>query len=265
MMNRLNKITRKAKRFIFRKPIFPAFISQYLLIQQAADFYNLSQEDVQTRYHEYRQFHIEQQYELRFGERKTLCFEEAFLLYLSVLQMRPKHVVEIGTQYGKSTRRIIDILHFAGHENCKMTCFDITDQVKYFSQDEANLELYDVTNNFKDHVLIRLKPDLIYLDARPYWLLFNVISEFLEWSKIHLSILTIHDCSPLLYNPRSQIKKEEAKKITSQTGVWERHVLSELFQTPNNTLDDFNSPTHRLRIFNTPHGLSIISPKKEKL
>lgn len=258
----MKKFIHKVHRSLFRKLIFPTSISQDLLFRQATDYFNLSREYVQARYEEYRRLHIEQQYEPRFGERKTLCFEEAFLMYLAVMQLQPKHVVEIGTQYGKSTRRILDILHFAGLKNCQMTCFDITDQVKFFSQDEATLELYDVTNDFKDHVLLRLKPDLIYLDAHPYWLLFNVISEFIEWSIINSSILAIHDCSPLLYNSHMKIKKEEAEKITSQTGVWERHVLSELFQTSNNFLDEVNTLTHRMKIFNTPHGLSIIMPKQ---
>ena len=262
-MNEIKKFASKLKNVIIRKSILPDHVPQNLLIQQAADYFNFPKDDVIARYKDYRQYHVEQQYEMRLGERKTLCFEEAFLLYLCILRMHPKQIVEIGTQYGKSTRRIIDLLHFAGITNCKITCFDIVDQVKYFSPEEADLKLYDVTNNFQEHVLLKLNPELIFLDARPYWLLFHVISKFLAWSENHISILAIHDCSPRLYKPHMKIPKTEAGLITSRTGVWERHVLREVFQVPNRLLDDLNSPTHYMKIFNTPHGLSIISPKNK--
>jgi hypothetical protein len=257
-MNKLNTAKRKIKQFFFQRTIFPDTISQEILVQQAADFFTQSREAVQKAYSEYYQFHIAKQYEALLGERKTLCFEEAFLLYLAVLRNQPVNVVEIGTQYGKSARRILDILQFAGLKCSNLTCFDIFDQVKYFSKDEAILELYDITDNFRDHVLSRLEPGIIFLDARPFKLLYNVISEYLGWSIGKTSILAIHDCSPILYKSRMKVKKEDTSSITSCTGVWERHILSELFHMPNKSLDDLSTETHKMRIFSTPHGLALI-------
>jgi len=263
-MNKFTQIKKKIKGLLTQRSIFPDQISQELLIRQAAEFFTFTEEDVQIHYKEYKQLHIAKQYEAQLGERKTLCFEEAFLLYLAVLRNQPNNVVEIGTQYGKSTRRILDILQFTGHKSSQLTCFDIVDEVKYFSKDEAVLELYDVTNSFRDHVLLRLKPGLIYLDAHPYWLLRNVISEFLDWSRGNSSILAIHDCSPLIYKSHMKIDKNDIESITSQTGVWERHVLSELFQTPNNRIDELHTQTHHMRIFSTSHGLALIMPLQRK-
>jgi hypothetical protein len=256
----IRKLLRKVKRSLFSKKIFPDHIDQAALISQAADFFNQPIVLVTHHYQTYRQFHEQQGYEVKFGERKTLCFEEAFLLYEASLQLKPKNFVEIGTQHGKSTRRIIDLLQLANLNSCQITCFDIANQVKYFTQEECQLELHDVTDNFTDVVLKRLKPQVIYLDAHPYQLLYNVIFEFLNWASENASIIAIHDCSPMLYNKRMRINRKDSAKITSQTGVWERHVLAEIFQTPNEYLDDVRTSTHHLRIFPTPHGLAMIKP-----
>jgi hypothetical protein len=260
-MSKLTNLLRRAKRYLFPKPTPPAYISQDILIQQAVDFFNIPVEIVQALYRDYKKFHQEQQYEQNLGERKTLSFEEAFLLYLVTLLVQPRNLVEIGTQYGKSTRRIIDILHFAGMNSCKVLCFDIVDQVQFFTPEEARLELHDVTKDFREYVLDKLKPELIFLDARPYPLLKNVIAEYLDWTKTNPAILAIHDCSARLFNPRMRIKMDKTEKITSRSGVWERHVLSELFKVPQKKLDDTDSLTHRLKIFQTPHGLALILPK----
>jgi hypothetical protein len=57
-----------------------------------------------------------------------------------------------------------------------------------------------------------------------------------------------------------RIKRTDSSKINSQTGVWERHVLGDLFQTANDQLHDVATQNHRLRIFSTPHGLAVIKP-----
>lgn len=256
----IGKYFRKLKRSWFSKKIFPDHIDQQILINQAADFFNLPVELVSHHYQTYRQYHDGKGYELKFGERKTLCFEEAFLLYETCLQVKPKNFVEIGTQHGKSTRRIIDLLQLANLNSCQVTCFDIANQVKYFTQEECKLEIHDVTDDFSDSILQKLHPEVIYLDAHPYQLLYNVIFEFMNWSSENASIIAIHDCSPMLYNKRMRISKNDSAKITSQTGVWERHVLAKIFQIPNDKLDDVRSSSHHLRIFQTPHGLAMIKP-----
>jgi hypothetical protein len=54
-------------------------------------------------------------------------------------------------------------------------------------------------------------------------------------------------------------------KVSSLTGIWERHVLAEAFGLADplsQQLDNLETDTHRLRIFSTPHGLGVITPKE---
>jgi hypothetical protein len=240
-------------------PHLPASVDQSALIEQIADYFGFPSAEVRSHYQKYRTFHEARNYKRLFGERKTLAFEEAFLLYMAAFYLRPSAVVEIGTQYGKSTRRIIDLLDLLGLHST-VTCFDIADKVHFVSPEEIQLILHDTTDDFSSRVLEEIAPGLIFLDAHPYLLLKNVLSEFLEWSKSHPSILAIHDCSPGLYNPRMRISKNAPAEVSSNTGHWERHVLSEVFDVPNEELDDSTTPSHRLRIFNTPHGLALVTP-----
>ena len=65
-----------------------------------------------------------------------------------------------------------------------------------------------------------------------------------------------------------RISKEDSALITSRTGHWERHVLAEIFGVDNpldSSLDDRETETHRLRVFETPHGLAVIMPKSLNL
>ncbi|MBX3011964.1 MAG: hypothetical protein KF832_10685 [Caldilineaceae bacterium] len=205
--------------------------------------------------------HEERNYAETLGERKTFCFEEAFLFYLLAYYLRPSQVVEIGVQYGRSTRRIVDILHRLEVES-HVTCFDVVDELKFVSHHEVALHIHDVTPDFSQVVLDQLAPTIIYLDARPYPLLHTVVSEFIQWSRTRSAALLIHDCSPSLFNPRMLIDRNDYAAVTSETGVWERHVLAEVLGAPNSQLDDLALPDHHLRIFGTPHGLAILTSQR---
>ena len=52
--------------------------------------------------------------------------------------------------------------------------------------------------------------------------------------------------------------------ITSSTGVWERYILAEICgcSDPHDPrIDDFETASHRFRVFDTRHGLALIVPK----
>ena len=241
------------------RPNLSGQIDPDLLVAQAVSYFSIPLREAEEQYHLYRALSIQNGYAQKLGESRTLSFEEAFLIYLSAWRLRPAQVVEIGTQFGKSTRRIVDILYLLSL-NSQVTCFDILDEIKYVTHDEVGLVIHDVTQDFQDSVLRKIKPGLIYLDARPYRLLKNVITNYLDWSLRHPCILAIHDCSPGLYNPNMWISRSRLDGISSRTGVWERHVLSEIFGVANEKLDDSYSANHHLRIFHTQHGLALISP-----
>ena len=202
----------------------------------------------------------EQGYAEKLGEDKTLCYAESLIMLNLLDRFQPSRIVEIGTQFGKSTRRIIDMVAFLGLES-RITCFDIADEVRFFKPDEADLILKDVTDSFREDVLAAIGPQLIFLDARPYHLLRNVISECLAWPGDW--VLAIHDCAPGLCNPDMRSQSKEDLNISSATGCWERHVLAELFGAAEPAGKGLNSSVvggRELRIFDTPHGLAVIKP-----
>ena len=243
-------------------PRIPQSANQDVLMNQVADFFSLPLSEVRSQYRTYRFLHEANEYVRRLGERKTLSFEEAFILYVIVSRFHPRAIVEIGTQYGRSTRRIIDIKNALGLDS-RITCFDIENQVRFFEPQEAQLILKDVTHTFQRDVLEAFAPEVIFLDAHPYYLLRNVISGVLDAPKGGC-ILVIHDCAKGLCNPTMRQSKDDLN-ITSTSGHWERHVLAEIFGIANplsEHLDDIETVTHRLRIFGTPHGLAVIMPKE---
>ena len=210
----------------------------------------------------YQAFHDEKKYARILSERKTLCFEEAFLLCVAIETIRPRSIVEIGTQHGKSTRRILDLIAWLGVD-CRLTCFDTLDQVRYFQPDEAELVLTDVSGRFREEVLEARQPGLIFLDAHPYPLLKEAINETMAANDC---VLAIHDCGPGLCNPRMTLSRSDPD-ITSTTGVWERHVLAEIHGIDDpltRDLDDLVTSTYHLKIFETSHGLAMLVPRRRE-
>lgn len=254
---------KKIFNLIFRSCSFSPHISSEIdeetFVSKAADFFPFSQNELSLRFREYKNFSLEKKYVEILGEKKTLSLSESFLILLACELLKPEVIVEIGTQFGKSTRRIIDITQYL-HLNSQVICFDIQDEIKYVDHREITLNLHDLTEDFDLQVLYRLKPAFIFLDAHPYYLLQTVITQYLEWSKSNPCILAIHDCSRGLYQRRMKIYPNEPGKISSKSGHWERHVLSKVFYTPEPKIDDLKTVSHHLKIFPTPHGLALISP-----
>jgi hypothetical protein len=243
--------------FSFYRPYIPQVVDEQLLIKQASSFFHKPEEEISQNIHQYVTFAEEKGYKYILGERKTLSFEEAYILYIAIKILQPANIVEIGTQYGKSTRRIIDIVEMQNLAST-ITCYDVVDAIKFVTHQEVVLRIHDLTFDFTDEVLEKIQPELIFLDAHPYELLKNVIGAYLAWSKNMKSVLAIHDCSPGLFRATMTINKKE--NVTSRSGLWERHVLSELFNVNNIELDECNNKSHKLRIFTSPHGIGLISP-----
>jgi hypothetical protein len=238
---------------------FPRRVSRRRLLRELADLIGADLSEVRGWFEEYEHLHRRQRYAQRFGERKTLNFEEAFAIYAVLAHRRPTQpVVEIGTQHGRSTRRILDMLKQLGLSN-DVVCFDVADQVQDFEPDEAELRIEDLTGRFREVVMEGIEPSLVFLDAHPYHLTREVITEVLDRD---VCVLAIHDCGRALCNPNMAIEKDDPN-ITSATGHWERHVLCEVFGVEDPMSDDIDhqvTPTHALRILQTAHGLGLIVP-----
>ncbi len=97
----LNPMRRtRARRGAYR-PVFPEQIDLQKLIRDVEELLGLSCSDVESKLAQYQSFHESQGYAQRLGEFKTLCFEEAFVVYSLLEKVRPKTIVEVGTQSGK--------------------------------------------------------------------------------------------------------------------------------------------------------------------
>ncbi|MBI3464555.1 MAG: glycosyltransferase family 4 protein, partial [Planctomycetes bacterium] len=245
------------------RPFIAERVDQETLVSDVAEFFALDRHEIKKRLDRSRSLHESKRYERTLGELKTLCFEEAFVLYVLLECMRPRTIVEMGTQYGKSARRIIDIKALLGLES-RVVCFDVADEVRYFSSGEAELVLKDVTGTVRRDILEAYEPDLIFVDIHLYHLLQEIVVETTSFG--HSCALAIHDCGRGLCNPHMTIAKDDPG-VTSLTGVWERHILAELFHVEDplsSRLDNVENSTHRLRIFDTPHGLGVILPTWKK-
>jgi hypothetical protein len=225
---------------------------------------SVQKRDIETLWHSFNKFYREHRYETTLGEAKTLNRLESFITYVMLGAHRPASIIEIGTFYGKSTRRIIDMKSALGL-TALIFCYDISDNVSCFQPEEAKLILADITNDPRKHLAEYPAPRFIFLDARPYSLLKNVIQAYLE----HFpdTIMTIHDCSPSLCK-REMTMDRSCLEISSSTKIWERHVLAECFQKADPLsaeLDDIDTPTHRMVIFDTTHGLALLIPKQKLL
>lgn len=223
---------------------------------------SISAKDMRTVWNRFERFYRNQGYIQNLGESKTLNMLESFITYVILAGQQPSSIVEIGTYYGKSTRRILDMKKFLGLA-APVTCYDISDNVKYFKPDEARLVLKDITPFATKILGGHSDPKFIFLDARPYHLLKNVIMSCLNDQPD--TILAIHDCSCSLCR-REMIMDRSCLEITSSTGVWERHVLAECFNISDplsHNLDDLSTQTHRLMIFESDYGLALLVPKHQ--
>ena len=261
--------------FSLRKEQTGGFVTRFnedpdhaLLVAQIGQFYGLSGKELLDSYIDYKKFYNGMDYQSYFsqekdcGERKHLCMEEAMLCYFTLRFQRPDVIVEIGTQYGVSTRKIIDIRNHLGID-APIVCYDIEDQVKYFTPVEATLNVKDVSQCLRVEIFINSSRGYLHLDAHPYYLTRDAILE--ATSEQHWAI-TMHDCGRGLCNPKMEISRDQPELISSLTGHWERHVLAEVFGVSSpleEALDSQETPTHSMRIFETPHGGCVILPKKD--
>jgi glycosyltransferase involved in cell wall biosynthesis len=238
-------------------PVIPLRVSQRKLADEVAEFFTLAPADVDERLRAYRAFHDAKGYSRTLGERKTLCFEEAFVLSVLLATHRPPTAISVGVGDGSSLRRLIDMKELLGIE-FRVLCFDAIDQLQYCTPEEANLVVGDLQDRFTSAVLGAHAPGLIFVDVHTHPLLSEIVTQTLTRSGDWL--LAIHDCGRGLCNPRISVLRNDPN-VSSGSGIWERHVLAETFgviSPLSGDLDRVATISHQLRIFTTPHGLGVI-------
>ena len=242
------------------RPVIPSQVDHEALLADIAEALGQPPKRVRELWSDYRDLIARKEHVSKLGQIGTTSSEEAFVLHCLLDVWRPGFLIEIGTYHGGSTRRILDSIEQLQSDTAVLT-YDIEDMVRHFRPDEAELILRDVSGRVDEEILDRYPPGIIYLDAHPWQLLQDVTRAVLrrdDW------ILAIHDCSPILCNPRMTIPKDEPRLISARTGHWERHVLADIFGVEDpldKRLDKLKTDKHALRIFGTQHGLALIMPK----
>lgn len=243
------------------RPMFPDAVHERELIEGVRDVFGVPTGDVQRMFSAYRTFHESKGYVQALGEWKTLNFEEAFIAAVALSLTRAETLVEIGTQEGKSTRRLVDLKEFLGL-SMRVICFDKSDSLKFVRRDEVELRIENLLGCFRTQVLDRFGGGCLFLDVHEYPLLKEILTETIRhygpWSVL------IHDCGRGLCNPRMRLAKDDPH-VTSQTGTWERHVLAEIFGVADpcdSVLDQRSTQTHTLRVFGTRHGLGVLTRRR---
>lgn len=241
----------------FFTPYIPLEVDQQKLVDDIAQFLGQDPAEVERLRTRYLELHTARRYAETLGELKTLCFEETFLFAVLLASVRPRLIAEVGVSEGKSTRRILDLVTWLGLE-AQTIGFDVADTRRYVSSTEHEMVVGDLTGRFGEQVLDRYRPDLVILDVHSYPLLKEAITTCLTSP----TALVIHDCGTGLCNPQMMLSRE-SQAVSSATGVWERHILAELFEVADPLsaqLDTAATTSHRLRVFDTPHGLAMIVP-----
>jgi glycosyltransferase involved in cell wall biosynthesis len=242
-------------------PIIPDRVDKERLSQEICQFFGLERAETDRRLDIYRRIHEAKEYARTLGEFKTLCFEEAFILFVLLGIVKPPCIAVVGVGDGKATRRILDMVTTLGLDS-QIVCFDPVSMIQHFAPEEATVIASDISGRFAKEVLEPYQPGIVFLDIHTHALLHEAISQTMlhpgAWT------LALHDCGKGLCNSHMSLGKDDLR-VTSATGVWERHVLAGLFEVSDpkgNGLDEAQTASHRLHIFDTPHGLGVILPKK---
>jgi hypothetical protein len=236
-------------------PHHPKPLGREALVARLGELSGFAAVPLDDLYDRHREHSRRHGYAGRLGKRHTLTGEEAFVLCALIASREPPVVVEIGTQLGKSTRRILDMRDLLGLDY-RVECFDIVDEVRFFDRSEARLHVEDVTGRVAE-TLARYGAGVIFLDARPRDLIEEVLAAVLD-DQVGDWALAIHDCGRGLCNPA--MGAIPAERIGTHTGVWERHVVAACFgKSPfSSDLHGARSGRHLLGLLETRHGLGLV-------
>jgi|GEM_PF-639426 len=229
------------------------------LVDDVAEAFGLDRTSVERMYGVYRAVHESNGYARTSGEVKTLCFEEAFILCVTMSLYRPQALLAVEPADGRALRRIVDIKGLLGLD-CRVACFGHPFGPADVAPDEAEVIAADPIGRLAESARLR-QAALVYLDRHEHALVDEAVRLALDWPGD--LVLALHDAAPGLCNPHPTIAKGDPR-VTSATGVWQRHVLAEAFGVSDPlspALDRAETATHRLRVFETRHGLALITRK----
>jgi len=192
---------------------------------------------------------------------KTLDVAEGFAVWTLVKHLRPRVVVELGTQYGISARLWKEALKAYVPQHELILC-DLTDHRRFIGDDECTFLEGDARQTLLE-VFTSRKVDVLYNDVHPYDLVRWSVAEGLKQGVL---VFAFHDVG--CKHPRGPFRVESAhlgadeKSICAEDygrcGTWERHVIAELFDERVLYQDTVVEASTRIQIFDSLFGLGIV-------
>jgi len=156
---------------------------------------------------------------LMLNKYKTQSYENISVWIAALSEIRPKCIVELGTQTGCSASILARLCRFLGL-NTKIITINIKDEAIYKDKD-VEYVIEEFTGKVEE-IWKRWSPDIIFQDAHMYHLIHQILieSENNHRNTIHF----LHDTGFRLFKNPMKIPLEAVP--TSETGSWERHVLA---------------------------------------
>jgi hypothetical protein len=194
------------------------------------------------------------------GIAKTLDVAEGFAAWALIKHLRPRVVVELGTQNGISARLWKEALkaYVPGHQ---LYLCDLEDRRLFIGDDEAIFLRGDARETLVGLFASR-SIDLLFNDAHPYGLIRWSVEQGLERG---VKAFAFHDvgCEHRRGPYRSESSKLPASdrllhgEEYSRFGHWERHVMAELFSPEILNHNSVVMAPHRIQIFDSLFGFGV--------
>lgn len=195
------------------------------------------------------------------GYAKTLDIAEGFALWALVKHLRPRVVVELGTQYGISARLWKEALRAYVPDHRLYLC-DLVDKRRFIGDGESTMLEGDARERLKA-VFAQGPVDILHNDAHPY--------DLIHWSLAEgqargVGCFTFHDVGGYAlrggpFKPESAslpvaIKRQYAEEY-GPYGTWERHCMAEAFDARIVQQDAVDAGGWRLQIFDSFLGFGV--------
>ena len=199
------------------------------------------------------------------GFAKSLDVAEGFAAWALIKHTRPKVVVELGVQYGISSRLWKEALKAYVPEHELILC-DLEDK-RYFIDDNECTFLRADARQVLPQLFASGEVGLLHNDAHPYDLIHWSVAEALRHK---VAVLTFHDVGRGPRGPfklaSSQLSKEQRlanNENWAQYGTWERHVMAEVFDNKVLHQDSVVGGSYRIQIFDSLFGFAVVMQNVE--
>lgn len=184
---------------------------------------------------------------------KTISKKECESIYYYMKKYKPVNILEFGTQYGCSTRAFLEMAKWIGYK-INLHSWDILDSVRCVDKNEFCFHLEDISK--KEELLLDYKPNLVFLDAHPYYMTKNIMQICLR-EKINF---ICHDVSDDVYNTT----KERSKNFSNLScyAAWESYILQELIYKDILSVTSYENNFLFVDFTIDRYGIAIIRHKK---